>query len=269
MSPRCIASYGFLALAWIGVAACSSVDVRTEPAEDNGTISANRNPPLDTSAKHWLNWLYALNVAEPDTQCAAYDPGDYPYPPKLEYWQVLNYGGVYDPYNDHWYATLDSLVTLDIEHIIARKEAHISGLCRMSVSQRQAFAIDSLNLALTHASTNRSKSDRDAAKWMPASNKCWFAHRIVQLREKYQLDIDRAERDTLAHHLLACASLKLKQDPERPKTPLEDYGPACPDEPYTQCAALLEDYPHGAYKAHCAYNPKLDRNQDGWICLGG
>jgi len=226
-------------------------------------------PPVDTSASHLLGRLNNLTVAAPDTTCPAYQPAHYSYSSSLEYDLVLDFDGVYDVYNDIWYSTLDSLLVLQIEHIIARKEAHLSGLCHRAQAMKEAFASDSLNLALTHARTNRQKSDRDAAEWMPLSNQCWFVHRIVDVREKYQLTVDSVERDSLEHHIYECASFNWASRVERPANPLHDESPGCPIEPYPNCAALREDYPHGVYRTHCAYNERLDRYRDGWICLRG
>ena len=55
----------------------------------------------------------------------------------------------------------------------------------------------------------RSKSDKDAAEWMPELNECWFASRIVQVRRKYGLTIDRREADTLEGVLSACKSTEI------------------------------------------------------------
>ena len=34
-----------------------------------------------------------------------------------------------------------------------------------------------------------------AAEWLPPRNRCWFAHRVVEVRRKYRLAIDRREAD--------------------------------------------------------------------------
>lgn len=257
----------FLWLVAAGFVGCGTVentgDTRVEPdAIEDPTGSPDSSAQL-------LSRLRALSVAAPATACPAYDSDDYSYSSSLEYELVLDYDGVYDPYNDRWYDTLDSLSVLDIEHIVARKEAHISGLCLESVDMRVAFAQDSLNLALASSRTNRQKSDKDAAEWMPEFNKCWFIRRIIEVREQYGLTIDLAERNTLSRQIDDCTSFELTSASERPLNPLHDERPGCPAEPYPNCAALQEHYPHGVYRTHCAYNQNLDRDSDGWICLGG
>lgn len=250
-------------------AGCGTVEEQSESEAASGRPVVHPFPPLDTTASHLLNRLHSLKIAAVDTSCPDYHSADYSYSSSLEYELVLDYDGVYDPYNDHWYTTLDSLSALDIDHIVARKEAHISGLCHGPLDSKKTFARDSLNLALADARTNRQKSDRDAASWMPAFNRCWFTRRVVEVREEYQLTIDPVERDTLEHYIYECASFELETAAVRPANPLHDESPGCPAEPYPTCVALRAVYPHGVYHTHCAYNPGLDANNDGWICLGG
>lgn len=85
----------------------------------------------------------------------------------------------------------------EIEHLIARKEAHDSGLCRAPDYLKRVFANDPLNLTLATGATNRSKGARDAAEWAPSRNRCWWAVTSVLVRRKYELTIDAAERDAL------------------------------------------------------------------------
>ena len=52
----------------------------------------------------------------------------------------------------------------------------------------------------------RDKSDRDAAGWSPLRNRGWFAAKIVQVKHKYGLSVDRDERDSLRAMLLEDSS---------------------------------------------------------------
>ena len=74
-------------------------------------------------------------------------------------------GIIYSPYNGQYF---ESTKATDIEHIVARSEAHDSGLCGASADVRSAFAKDVLNLTLASPAVNRhQKSDNDAAEWLP------------------------------------------------------------------------------------------------------
>lgn len=93
---------------------------------------------------------------------------------------------------------------------MARSEAHDSGLCAADRATRRQFATDLLNLTLAGPRVNRyQKVDRDAAEWMPPENRCWFAARIIAVRQRYRLTIDRREADALDQVLAGCASTDL------------------------------------------------------------
>ena len=82
--------------------------------------------------------------------------------------------------------------------MVARSEAHDSGLCAADLATRRRFATDLLNLTLAGPRVNRyEKVDRDAAEWLPAQNRCWFAARVIAVRQRHQLTIDRREADAL------------------------------------------------------------------------
>tara|TARA_Y100001934_G_C12002549_1_gene608362 strand:- start:431 stop:610 length:180 start_codon:yes stop_codon:yes gene_type:complete len=57
------------------------------------------------------------------------------------------------------------------------------------------FATDLLNLTLAAPKVNRcsgtGKCGKDAAEWIPAINKCWFANRVWRIKAKYDLSVDR------------------------------------------------------------------------------
>ena len=125
-------------------------------------------------------------------RCSDYDPGDYPYPQSVEPHIVASMGGIiYGPYTGTWF---DSTSETDIEHIVARSEAHDSGLCAADAATKRRFASDLLNLTLASPAVNRSqKSGKDAAEWLPDLNQCWFAKRVVEVRQRYALTIDDRE----------------------------------------------------------------------------
>ena len=115
--------------------------------------------------------------------------------------------GIYSRYTGQAFA---STRQTDIEHVVARSEAHDSGLCAADVATRRRFASDLLNLTLAAPYLNRhDKRDHDAAGWLPPLNRCWFANRVVEVRRKYDLTIDRHEADVLERLLSTCTSTEL------------------------------------------------------------
>lgn len=86
---------------------------------------------------------------------------------------------------------------LDREHIVALAEAWDSRPDGMEAAELRAVAEDADNLTLAVAKANRSKSDEDAASWEPRDNKRWFAERVIEVKQRYDLSVDEAERDAL------------------------------------------------------------------------
>ena len=147
----------------------------------------------------------------PEHRCSPYDRSDYRYPQSIEAGIVASMGGrVYGPYTGrHFRSTRQT----DIEHIVAVSEAHDSGLCATAPDLRRRFASDPLNLILAAPEVNRcagaGKCAHDPAKWLPPMNRCWFAARVVDVKRKYRLTVDRREAAALDRVLSACTSTDL------------------------------------------------------------
>ena len=145
-----------------------------------------------------------------EERCSTYDPDDYSYPQSVEADIVDRLGGIYSPYTCE---TFDSTRETDIEHIVARSEAHDSGLCAADAATRERFARDLLNLTLASPALNRNdKRDKDAAEWQPDQNTCWFAQTVVDVRRAYGLTVDPQERDALERMLAGCSSTAIMCD---------------------------------------------------------
>ena len=272
-------------------------------------------------------------VVAPERRCTPYDADDYRYPQSVEDRIFDELGGVYGPYTGRWFA---SKTETDIEHMVARSEAHDSGLCAADPATRRRFASDLLNLTLAGPRVNRyEKVAHDAAEWLPAQNRCWFAARVVAVRQRYGLTIDPREADALDQVLAGCASTELitfARGPvpttaaptgsvpeaiaawddnrngrvscaearahgiapvtrDHPAYPFMRDGdgdgvvcetgsrraspasqPASPRAsgarcgPYRNCTALRRDHPNGVPRGHCAYQRRMDRDNDGRAC---
>ena len=160
-------------------------------------------PTPGTAGQTWRG----LTVAT-EYRCSPYDADDYPYSQSVEPRIVADMGGIiYGPYTGR---TFSSTRETDIEHIVARSEAHDSGLCAASPGTRKRFSSDLLNLTLSSPSVNRhQKSGKDAAEWLPELNRCWYAARIVQVKREYGLTVDPREASALDAVLSGYASFEL------------------------------------------------------------
>ena len=167
------------------------------------TVPPSTTPEDVTGLGVWLGLAIV-----PEDRCSPYDSDDYRYSQSVEQHIVASMGGIiYGPYTGTWF---DGKSETDIEHIVARSEAHDSGLCAADAATRRRFASDLLNLTLASPAVNRSqKSGKDAAEWLPDLNRCWFASRIVEVRQEYGLTIDQLEREALEDVLSGCASTEM------------------------------------------------------------
>ncbi|MYA59989.1 MAG: DUF1524 domain-containing protein [Chloroflexi bacterium] len=216
-------------------------------------------------------------VVAPEHRCSPYDPDDYPYPQSVEPAIVAGLDGrVYGPYTGTCFADRSQT---DIEHIVARSEAHDSGLCARDAATRAAFARDVLNLTLAAPSVNRhQKSGHDVAEWTPALNACWFADRTIQVRRKYGLTIDRREAEAVERVLTDCASTAMAvscaataSPPDR--SPVSTSGPGDPlvlyDDNGNGRITCAEARRHGIApvpRDHPAYAFMRDGDGDGVVC---
>ena len=148
-------------------------------------------------------------VVAPEHRCSPYERArDYPYPPSVKADVVRQLGAVVGPYT---VTCFGSTHETDIKHIVATSEAHDSGLCARDRATRARFATDLRNLTLAGETLNRhQKSDKDAAEWLPARNRCWFAATVVAVRRACGLTIDRREAAALEGVLSQCDSVDME-----------------------------------------------------------
>ena len=120
-------------------------------------------------------------------------------------------GKWYSPYDSKWVTLAKSL---DIDHVVALKEAWRSGAYDWSYSRREAYANDlgyGPSLIAVTATSNRAKSDKDPGVWMnvPASYKCTYAASWVGIKWRWRLSVDTKEKAALKRVLMGCGSVSV------------------------------------------------------------
>lgn len=243
-------------------------------ATPSPTPSPTRSPtgtPLPVGSLTWRGITLA-----PEHRCSAYNPDEYRYSQSVELRIVDAQGGIYGPYTGTWF---DSIRDTDIEHIVARSEAHDSGLCAAGNETRAAFASDLLNLTLASPSVNRhQKIDKDAAEWLPELNRCWYVDRIIQVRLEYGLTIDRAEAAAIDAVLATCDSTEMVLLPDATATPAAT-ATSTPS-PGVDALGMYDDNGNGRIscaearnhgiapvrRGHPAYPYMRDADGDGIVC---
>ena len=98
----------------------------------------------------------------PEVRCSPYDSDDYPYSQSVENRIVEAMNGlVYGPYTG---TRFENTRQTDIEHIVARSEAHDSGLCAADAETKKRFSSDLLNLTTLRWPALRSTVTRRAER---------------------------------------------------------------------------------------------------------
>ena len=242
----------------------------TPAAAPSPTSTPTSIPVPEVPAGTWRGITLAA-----ENRCSPYDPDEYRYSPSVEPRIVAAQGGIYGPYTGSWF---ESIRETDIEHIVARSEAHDSGLCAATAATRKQFASDLLNLTLASPSVNRhQKVDKDPAEWLPVLNQCWYVARVIQVRQQYALTIDRSEAEAIDRVLAGCASTGMViLDPGESTGPTPTASPSGD----VDALALYDDNGNGRItcsearahdiapvrRGHPAYQYMRDGDGDGVVC---
>ena len=168
-----------------------------------GFLEDTKPPSPDLSEKT-PKYILSVRIAA-EERCSRYSELDYTFPQSTESAIVTKLDGrIYSPYTGQFFQ--DTSET-EIDHIVARSEAHDSGLCGASPETRKAFASDLDNLTLTSSRLSRnSKRAYDLAEWLPIVNVCWYVDTVVEVKKKYNLTMDLAEARMAEKVLSVCIS---------------------------------------------------------------
>ncbi len=243
--------------------------------------TAPRPTPEPTQPSQTAPELLAGITITPENRCSPYNSDEYSYPQSVEPQIIAQMGGiVYSPYTGQYFRDRGET---DIEHIVARSEAHDSGLCGRDVQSRKNFSRDLLNLTLADPSLNRHvKSDKDLADWLPSLNQCWFVNRVIEVKKRYHLTMDTREADAARRVMANCSSFDMivyartESAPPPTATPVPVAAPA-----QTNWLAMCDannnrritckeaeacGISHPVPSSHPAYQYMDDRDNDGQVC---
>ncbi|MER5199846.1 HNH endonuclease family protein [Streptomyces sp. NPDC002755] len=123
---------------------------------------------------------------------------------------ALTGGRWFSEYDQVWVTAASSL---DVDHMVPLAEAWDSGASAWTAARREAYANDqgaAASLIAVSGSSNRSKSDKDPADWLPVdAYRCEYASAWTATKLRWQLPADPAERDALTHLAEACPDTTL------------------------------------------------------------
>ncbi|QXJ25904.1 HNH endonuclease [Actinomadura graeca] len=105
-------------------------------------------------------------------------------------------------------ATWTQASDLDIDHMVPLAQAWRSGAAAWTTERRKEFANDltSSQLWTVTDNVNQAKGDKDPAQWLPplASFRCMYARSWIDVKYRYGLTIDAAEKTALDGLLGSC-----------------------------------------------------------------
>ncbi|MCR3738375.1 Protein of unknown function (DUF1524) [Actinomadura glauciflava] len=114
-------------------------------------------------------------------------------------------GRWYSPYDG---ATWTLASDLDIDHMVPLAQAWRSGADAWTTAQRRKFAndLESSQLWAVTDNVNQAKGDKDPAQWKPplASFHCTYARSWTDVKHRYRLSVDQAEKTALQDMLATC-----------------------------------------------------------------
>lgn len=127
-------------------------------------------------------------------------------------------GTLHDPYTGKTIQFMrgrDTSKLVQIDHLVALSDAWQKGAQNLTVEQRTNLANDPLNLLAVDGATNMSKSDGDAATWLPANKsfRCRYVSSQVAVKIKYNLWVTPAEQRAMRNVLTSCPAMKLTAEP--------------------------------------------------------
>jgi hypothetical protein len=95
---------------------------------------------------------------------------------------------------------------IQIEHVVALGDSWQTGAQQLSAEQRKQFANDPANLLAVDGPTNGSKSDSNAASWLPpnTSYRCEYVAKQTIVKKKYNLWMIPAEKEAINRVLAGC-----------------------------------------------------------------
>ena len=114
-------------------------------------------------------------------------------------------GDWYSPYDNKTYS---DPADIDIDHVVALKEAHDSGAWAWSAAKREQYAndlSDNRHLIAVKDSENQSKSDKDPSNWIPKNSTylCTYLADWVAIKARWKLSMDTSEWGRIKNLLTA------------------------------------------------------------------
>lgn len=95
---------------------------------------------------------------------------------------------------------------VQIDHVVALKNAWVTGAKNWDDAKRLQLANDPINLLAVDGPSNTQKSDSDASKWLPSNKdyRCTYVEKQITVKAKYGLWVTPDEKKAMTSVLQEC-----------------------------------------------------------------
>lgn len=128
-------------------------------------------------------------------------------------WCHVTSGVLNDPYTGatiNFVRGVGTSNAVQIDHVVALSNAWSTGAQNLTSASRFSLANDPLNLLAVDGPTNASKSDSDAASFLPRfAYRCKYVARQLAVKKKYRLWVTAAEKTAMNNVLTTCPNQTL------------------------------------------------------------
>lgn len=102
---------------------------------------------------------------------------------------------------------------VQIDHVVALSDAWQKGAQQLDAARRTELANDPLNLLAVDGPSNNTKSDADAATWLPprTGERCEYVATQIAVKQRYKLWVTDAEKNAMVRVLDTCPEQPLPE----------------------------------------------------------
>jgi len=184
-------------------------------------------------------------------------------------------GTLHDPYTATTIQFVRGPATsadVQIDHVVALKNAWISGADRLGQDDRVALANDPLNLQAVDGPTNGDKSASDASQWLPPNEEyhCEYVARQIAVKTRYGLSVTTDEKQAMSEVLSGCPDQDVPESVASAQAADAGAAPAQEQDIYYEnCEAVRAAGAAPLHEEDPGYRPELDRGgAPGVACEG-
>lgn len=198
------------------ILACAVSDVDAgfvEPTDLESSSTSSEEVMPDYNRKDWKHWVDEDKDCQDSRQEVLIRDSKVPVTYKTERNCKVALGEWKDPYST---SVITNPTYVDIDHVVALRDAHVSGGWRWTPEQKKAFANDLGQLTVSSRSTNRSKGHRGPDEWLPPLSefRCEYIDIWISVKKKYEMSMTEAEEALVTYMKKTCLEGQVPVQPQ-------------------------------------------------------